>query len=130
MRPLGLVPEVGAKLARALRTISGSMAGTAPWLTVRSLLISSRCDAVGPGWSRLSSSTTSPVEITDGSDVRAVHALRREPSEMRVWTLLVVASSSSNDGAWITSPCVLGWVPQLETNPVQPILASAPCFVG
>ena len=34
---------------QASRTMSGSTAGTAPGLTARSLIISSRCDAVGPG---------------------------------------------------------------------------------
>ena len=52
-----------------------------PRLTARSLSMSSRCAAVGTGWRRLSSSTTSRQGTTGGSDVRAVHAPRRAPPE-------------------------------------------------
>ena len=91
-RPPGPAPEVGAKMAKALRAMSCSTAGTPPGPTSRSMSMA----ATGPGCRRLSSSMTSDDRTTRGSQVSAIQARRRAPSEMRGCTLAAVRSASSN----------------------------------
>ena len=47
---------------------------------------------------------------------------------MRRCTLAAVRSSSSSEDSWVGSP--FGWIPEFQTNPVQPVLTLASCLIG